>query len=161
MRVARASTYGWIPPWWLMRREWVKEIYNYELCGNEYMIKYRFVLVLVRMCDWLTYVNIYACVWYTYMYVYVYVCLKFNCWFRLLATYRNFRLAQCRRHIQVFGYEDMSKVVSVLHAPYRQPVNVVNGQTAGQLNLDILALVATQRVQWSYLIGYLNHQILW
>lgn len=83
------------------------------------------------------------------IYIYVCMCVFSNSFadLRLFATYRNFRLTQCRRHIQIFGYEDMPKVVSVLHAPYCQPVNVINGQAAGQLNLDILALVATQRVQ--------------
>lgn len=62
------------------------------------------------------------------------------------ATHSYFSLSQSWRHIQVFWYENVAKVVPVLNTPHRQPINIVHRQAARQLNFNIFALVATQRL---------------
>lgn len=62
-------------------------------------------------------------------------------------TYRYLRLSQCRWNVQILRDVNVTKVVPIFDAPHRQPIDIVYGQIAGQLNLDVLALVASQRFQ--------------
>lgn len=62
------------------------------------------------------------------------------------ATYGDFGLAEGWGNVQVFGDQNVSEIVSVLDAPHGQPVDVVDGQVVRQLDLDVLPLVATQRL---------------
>jgi len=64
-----------------------------------------------------------------------------------MGTYSYFRLPQGWRDVQVFGDHDVSEVVSVLDTPHGQPVDVVDGQIVGQLDFNVLALIAPQRFQ--------------
>lgn len=57
-------------------------------------------------------------------------------------TYRYFGLAECGRHIQVFGNEHVTEIVPIFHAPNGQPVDVVDCQISGQLDFNIFALVS-------------------
>lgn len=70
--------------------------------------------------------------------------------------YRDLGLSQRRRHVQVLRDHHVSEVVSVLHAPDRQPVDVVDRQRAGQLDLDVFALVPAERLQGAHFVGDLD-----
>ena len=60
------------------------------------------------------------------------------------ATYSDFGLAEGWWHVQVFRDHDVSEIMSILDAPHGQPVDVVDGQVVGQLDLNVLTLVASQ-----------------
>ena len=72
------------------------------------------------------------------------------------STYGNFGLAERWRHVQVLRDEDMPEIVPVLDAPDGQPVDVVDRQRPGKLDLDILPLVAAQRIQRSHFVRNLD-----
>lgn len=76
----------------------------------------------------------------------------------LMRTYRYFGLAQGWRYIQILRYEYMAKIMTILYTPYSQPINIIDRQGAGQLYLDILALIATQWLQGTNLIRNLFPQ---
>jgi hypothetical protein len=78
-----------------------------------------------------------------------------KCFWRRV-TYRDFGLSESRWNVEVFGYEDVSEVVSVLDAPDGQPFNIVDRERAWKLYFDVFTLVASQRVQRSHLVGYLD-----
>lgn len=62
-------------------------------------------------------------------------------------SYRNFGLSKSRRNIEVLGYQYMPEVVLILHAPYRQPVNVVHRQVPRQNDFDVFTLISLQWCQ--------------
>lgn len=62
-------------------------------------------------------------------------------------SYRNFGLSKSRRNIEVLRYQYMPEVVLVLHAPYRQPINVVHRQVARQNDFDVFPLITLQWCQ--------------
>lgn len=49
----------------------------------------------------------------------------------MFVTHSDLGLSQRRRHVQILGYDDVSKVVTILHTPYGQPVDVVDGKVTG------------------------------
>lgn len=73
-----------------------------------------------------------------------------------LQTYWYFCLSQSGRYVQILRYVHVSKVVSVLHTPNPQPIDVVNRQRTGQLYLDVFALVPVQWFQRVHLVRNLN-----
>lgn len=73
-----------------------------------------------------------------------------------LPSHRDLGLSQRWGYVQVFRYVNVTKVVAELDAPDREPVDVVRAEFARQLDLDVLTLVATQRVQGTHLVGYLG-----
>lgn len=59
-------------------------------------------------------------------------------------AYRKLVLAERRGDVEVFGDHDVAEVLSETDAPNREPIDVADGQIARQLNLNVLALVASQ-----------------
>lgn len=76
-------------------------------------------------------------------------------------TYRNLCLSECWWHVQIVWYENVPKVVPILDTPNGKPIDVVHRQIAGQLDLDVFALVAAQRLQWADLIGHFSAHDVW
>lgn len=55
----------------------------------------------------------------------------------------------------------MSKVMPILDAPYSKPVDVVDGQISGQLDLDVFSLITPQDVVASEFIRNFNAHDVW
>jgi hypothetical protein len=64
-----------------------------------------------------------------------------------LLTYGYFRLSQSGRDVQIPRDHNVAKVMSILNAPHCQPVDVVDSEIAGELDFNIFALVAFERLQ--------------
>lgn len=61
-------------------------------------------------------------------------------------TYGQLVLSQCRRHVQILGDDDVTKVLTEADTPHGQPIYVVDSQVTRQLDFNVLALVAAQHI---------------